>query len=85
VLRVLGNAIGLAGFEYQNAEEVREEVRRACAEPMPVTHAGHLEARPAEGPVSLVDFPMYSVDGLVRRAPSLQRTPQGSAPPALYE
>jgi NADH-quinone oxidoreductase subunit G len=85
VLRVLGNAIGLAGFEYQNAEEVRDEVQRACAEPLPKAHAGHLEARPTEGPASLVDFPMYSVDALVRRAPSLQRTPQGSAPPALYE
>ena len=34
VLRVLGNALGLQAFEYQSAEEVRDEVHRACIEPL---------------------------------------------------
>jgi NADH-quinone oxidoreductase subunit G len=85
VLRVLGNAIGLADFDYQSAEEVRDELRRLCPDGLPTGYSGRLEARATEGHVSLVDVPMYAVDALVRRAPSLQRTPQGIAPPALYE
>ena len=29
VLRVLGNLLNLAGFEYQSSEEVRDELRKA--------------------------------------------------------
>jgi hypothetical protein len=32
-----------------------------------------------------MDVPMYQVDALVRRAPSLQRTRQGRAAPSIYE
>ena len=32
VLRVLGNLLGLDGFEYQSSEDVRAEVRRSCRE-----------------------------------------------------
>jgi NADH-quinone oxidoreductase subunit G len=85
VLRVLGNALALQGFEYQSAEEVRDEVRRACVEPLQAAYTGRLEPRATHEPATLVDVPMYQVDGLVRRAPSLQRTRQGEAPPALYE
>jgi NADH-quinone oxidoreductase subunit G len=85
VLRVLGNALGLQRFEYQSAEEVRDEVRRSCAEPLQTAYTGRLEPRASQEPATLVDVPMYYVDGLVRRAPSLQRTPQGEALPALYE
>jgi NADH-quinone oxidoreductase subunit G len=85
VLRVLGNALGFQGFEYQSAEEVRDEVRRACVEPLQTAYTGRLEPRATHEPATLVDVPMYYVDGLVRRAPSLQRTRRGEALPALYE
>jgi hypothetical protein len=31
-----------------------------------------------------VDIPMYQVDAVVRRAPSLQRTVEGRTAPAIY-
>jgi NADH-quinone oxidoreductase subunit G len=85
VLRVLGNALGLSGFEYQSAEEVRDEVHRACAEPLATAYKGSLEPAAVNEPAAVVDVPMYHIDALVRRAPSLQRTRQGRAAPALYE
>jgi NADH-quinone oxidoreductase subunit G len=85
VLRVLGNALGLSAFEYQNAEEVRDEVHSACMEPLATAYAGRLDPNGSQQPRSILDVPMYQVDALVRRAPSLQRTRQGRASPAIYE
>jgi NADH-quinone oxidoreductase subunit G len=85
VLRVLGNALGLSAFEYQSAEEVRDEVQRACIEPLATAYAGSLEPSASRQPAAVVDVPMYHIDALVRRAPSLQRTRQGRAAPAIYE
>ena len=86
VLRVLGNALGLNAFEYQSADEVRDEVRRACTEPLATAYAGHHCARRSSSEFRpVVDVPMYHVDALVRRAPSLQRTREGRATPAIYE
>jgi NADH-quinone oxidoreductase subunit G len=84
VLRVLGNALGLQDFEYQSAEEVRDEVHRACIEPLATAYAGRLELGGSQQSAAIVDVPMYQVDALVRRAPSLQRTRQGRAAPAIY-
>jgi NADH-quinone oxidoreductase subunit G len=85
VLRVLGNALGLSAFDYQSAEEVRDEVRRACIEPLATAYTGSLQPAASQQPAAVVDVPMYHVDALVRRAPSLQRTRQGRAAPAIYE
>ena len=85
ILRVLGNALALPTFEYQSAEEVRDEVHRACAEPLATAYTGSLEPAGAKHPAAVVDVPMYHIDALVRRAPSLQRTRQGRAAPAIYE
>jgi NADH-quinone oxidoreductase subunit G len=85
VLRVLGNALGLSAFEYQSAEAVRDEVHRACIEPLATAYTGCLEPAGSEQPAAVLDVPMYHVDALVRRAPSLQRTRQGRAAPAIYE
>jgi NADH-quinone oxidoreductase subunit G len=85
VLRVLGNALALPDFDYQSAEEVREEVRRACAEPLVTAYAGRHPAVQLTDASAVVDVPMYQVDGLVRRAASLQRTREGRATPAIYE
>jgi NADH-quinone oxidoreductase subunit G len=85
VLRVLANALGLNAFDYQSADEVRDEVRRACADCLATAYAGHHSAAEAQATSSILDVPMYQVDALVRRAPSLQRTREGRAAPAIYE
>jgi NADH-quinone oxidoreductase subunit G len=36
------------------------------------------------GSGSLLDLPMYQIDALVRRAPSLQKTREGRTPAATY-
>jgi len=84
VLRVLGNSLGLSSFEYQSAAEVRAEVERACLNPLATAYAGALVPEGAQQTAAVVDVPMYQVDALVRRAPSLQRTRAGRAAPAIY-
>ena len=60
VLRVLGNLLNLAGFEYQSSEEVRDELQRALRRS--VVPAGCLgtharERRRRSRLRSLVDMP----------------------------
>jgi NADH-quinone oxidoreductase subunit G len=84
VLRVLGNMLHLSGFEYVSSEEVRDELKRLVGEPAAATYQGsHRASRtaPTEG---VVDLPMYHVDAIVRRAPSLQRTQEGRATAVTY-
>jgi NADH-quinone oxidoreductase subunit G len=83
VLRVLGNLLGLPGFEHESAEQVRAEAlgdpaslpaRLDNSAPAPV-------AVPSVAGIQRVsDVPIYATDPLVRRAPSLQRTADASAP-----
>ncbi|HEX6361573.1 MAG TPA: molybdopterin-dependent oxidoreductase [Albitalea sp.] len=84
VLRVLGNMLGLEGFEHESAEEVRQEA-------LPADVASRLSNR-SSAPVALVpesqdleriaDVPIYCTDSLVRRAASLQLTAD-AAPPVV--
>jgi len=79
VLRVLGNLVDADGFEYVTSEDVLAECR---------AEVGDIEARAYEAtakPAKVngedkqadeIDTPLYSVDGLVRRAAALQRTPE---------
>jgi NADH-quinone oxidoreductase subunit G len=87
VLRVLGTELGIERFAYQSSEEVRDELRRICAEGLPPAWSGVRAVSAtasASGVVSTVDVPMYQVDAVVRRAPSLQRTAEGRSAPAIY-
>ena len=84
VLRVLGNLLNLTGFEYQSSENVREELRKLCGEPAPSGYQGSHRVAQATGETTLVDLPMYQIDALVRRAPSLQKTREGRTPAATY-
>ena len=90
VLRVLGNLLGLSGFEYQSSEEVLTEVRAACAGVSAGAYQGaHAASAGAdeggEDPAgTLIDVPMYQTDALVRRAPSLQRTREGRTAAVTY-
>ncbi len=94
VLRVLGNLLGLEGFEHDSAEQVRAE---ALGDPS--TLAERLDNRAAlgafvpvaatAGPERIADVPIYATDPLVRRAASLQRTadarpPMAGLPTALW-
>ncbi len=84
VLRVLGNALGLAGFDFETSEDVRTEalgdlgsiaarLDNTCAAPVQATAA-------AAGFERIADVPIYAADALVRRAPSLQATADARAP-----
>jgi len=85
VYRVLCNLLGIPGSDYQSSEEVRDELRRICGEDLVAGpyHGVHraVHARSAAG---VVDVPMYQIDAVVRRAPSLQRTRDGRAAAVTY-
>jgi len=90
VLRVLGNLLNLAGFDYESGEQVRDEVLSNQGGETGV--AGKLDnhisgvapqapsASAGPGLQRISDVPIYSADALVRRAPSLQMTRDAAAP-----
>ena len=87
VLRVLGNLLQLPGFDYENSEQVRDELRArldasapsAAAAGLPTAvlpttlPAGALDAV-ASLPLAVLDVPMYAIDAILRRSPALQAT-----------
>ncbi|PHV10795.1 NADH-quinone oxidoreductase subunit NuoG [Chitinimonas sp. BJB300] len=86
VLRVLGNLLGLEGFDFDNAEAVRKaalpqgEVGIA-AKLNNAVNGVVVTLQPAgAGLVRLGEVPIYQGDALVRRAPSLQKTRDAAAP-----
>jgi len=84
VVRVLGTELALSGFDYQSSEDVRGELRRAAADSQPAGYRGDRQVSERARPAAVVDLPMYQVDALVRRSPSLQRTAEGRAVAATY-
>jgi NADH-quinone oxidoreductase subunit G len=84
VLRVLGNALGLAGFDYETPESVRAEAvpaqvaarlsNDAAVTPQPVASGAAVQR--------VADVPVYWADPLVRRAESLQKTADARPPKA---
>jgi NADH-quinone oxidoreductase subunit G len=87
VLRVLGQMLGLAGFEAESASEVLSQaIGVASAEgarfvPADVLgNAASFDAALASAPVGEpVTAAIYQIDGTVRRAPSLQLTADARA------
>jgi NADH-quinone oxidoreductase subunit G len=87
VLRVLGNLLEVAGFDYSSSEEVRD----ACLPGKPEFVAG-LDNAVKPGAIMLgsdtggieriADVPIHFADSLVRHAPSLQATQDAAAPAA---
>ncbi|WP_405126655.1 NADH-quinone oxidoreductase subunit NuoG [Ralstonia pseudosolanacearum] len=77
VLRVLGNLLGLSGFEYETSEAVRDDVlAKPVAERLSNAFAAQTAApvAAAGGIERLADVPIYHADPIVRRAGSLQLT-----------
>jgi NADH-quinone oxidoreductase subunit G len=86
VLRVLGNLAGVPDFDYQSSEEVREELRARCADIAAGSYQGSHEPAPTapSGDSRVVDVPMYAIDAVLRRAPSLQRTREGKLAATIF-
>ena len=77
VLRVLGNLLDAPGFDYLDSEQVRDEVAGSISDEKPVAatpKADGAAVNGADDPAGDIDTPIYSVDGLVRRAAALQMT-----------
>jgi NADH-quinone oxidoreductase subunit G len=83
VLRVLGNLLGLQGFDHESSEAVRDEALTGT------DAANRLSNTPAAAPVlsaasrgleRVSDVPIYCTDALVRRSAALQATRDAQAP-----
>ncbi|MBI3146165.1 MAG: NADH-quinone oxidoreductase subunit G [Pseudogulbenkiania sp.] len=85
VLRVLGNMLGLSGFEYTSVEEVRAEWQGKGDIAASLNNALSTVAanvQPAAGLVRIGEVPLYQADAICRRAPSLQATRAAATPVA---
>ena len=89
VLRVLGNLLGLQGFDHDSAEEVRREAlgegEVAARLDNRVKSAGLTAIAPprASGIQRIAEVPIHAADAIVRRSRSLQRT-RDAAPPIAW-
>jgi len=86
VLRVLGNLLGLAGFDQDSSENVRDEAlggqdvigRLNNHLDLPLQIQG--SAAGQQGLQRVADVPIYATDAIVRRATALQQTADAAAP-----
>ncbi len=76
VLRVLGNLLGLPGFDYLSSEDVRDELRRELGAAEPCRPSGFAPGRLASVD-STSELGIYRVDAIVRRSRPLQETRDG--------
>jgi NADH-quinone oxidoreductase subunit G len=83
VLRVLGNLMGAAGFEFASAEQVRAEALQAGDIQARLSNAAPEVQLSAVGALSGIqrigDVTIYRADSIVRRAEALQRTHDAQA------
>jgi NADH-quinone oxidoreductase subunit G len=84
VLRVLGNQLGLSGFDYETPESVRAE---AIPPDVAARLSNRIDAAPqgisaATGVERIADVPVYFTDAIVRRAEALQQTRDARPPKA---
>ncbi|MBI5783809.1 MAG: NADH-quinone oxidoreductase subunit G [Gammaproteobacteria bacterium] len=87
ILRMFGHLMGLPGFEQNSIDEVRQEMNM----PASPTASSSAFSLPPEDPATgaangqlmrIAEVPMYAVDAIVRRAPSLQNTADNPPPSA---
>jgi NADH-quinone oxidoreductase subunit G len=75
VLRVLGNLLNLTGFEYESAEEVREEIKAQIGDVKPDNrYESRSTITRSASSERATDVGIYAVDPIVRRATALQQT-----------
>ena len=84
ILRVLGNLLGVPGFDYQSSEQVRDELRASVNQAPSRSYSSGFTAAPVTTVENLSDVPMYQVDPLLRRATALQLTRTGLEPAAEF-
>mgnify|MGYP000151944444 CR=1 FL=1 len=80
VLRVLGNLLGLAGFEFDSSEQVRAAALGNAELSARLSNATSVQPQAAlqtGGLQRLSHVPIYATDALVRRASSLQLSRDG--------
>ncbi len=89
VLRVLGNLLGLTGFDQDDSREVLREALGEAAETAVCTELDNCVADvavtvmpAATGIERIAEVPIYQTDPIVRRAPALQRTADAALPVA---
>jgi NADH-quinone oxidoreductase subunit G len=93
VLRVLGNLLGLSGFDFETTEQVRKEAlgdeSGLAARLSNAVSVAPQSVEVPQGLQRLADVPLYATDALVRRASSLQltadaRPAHAGLPPGLW-
>ena len=83
VLRVLGTMLGLPGFEFETAEEVKaaclggKDVSALLSNGISEVKA---DSKTVQGIQRIADVPIYFTDPLARRSPPLQKTRDAQAP-----
>jgi NADH-quinone oxidoreductase subunit G len=86
VLRVLGNLLGAAGFDYETIEQVREDCLKGKDVAALLSNRIDFQPRKIETTISglqrIADVPIHFADPLARRAPSLQQTRDARPPKA---
>ena len=86
VLRVLGNLTGIAGFDYESSEAVRDEIVSASTEFVGDRLDNGINGVALSLPTAfdglqrVADVPIYRSDALVRHASSLQLARDSAAP-----
>ena len=97
VLRVLGNLLGLPGFEYETSEAVRNKVLGKTFDvsskldnaidwsltSVASDSSGATSSNGGQGLQRIAEVPIYHADPLVRRAPSLQNTADARTAPRV--
>ncbi|MBM5812391.1 MAG: NADH-quinone oxidoreductase subunit G, partial [Gammaproteobacteria bacterium] len=76
VLRVLGNLLGLEGFDFPTPEELRSALRQDAGTPARGEFTGTRIIEPGAGGTTTA-VPMYRADAILRRATPLQVTRAG--------
>ncbi|MBN3860158.1 NADH-quinone oxidoreductase subunit G [Neisseriaceae bacterium PsAf] len=85
VVRVMGNLLGLDGFEFQTSQEVLAEAvshsdMHSLNSKIKIDDSLKNSARKTNGFVRVGGISLYNTDAIVRRADSLQQTVQAQVP-----
>jgi NADH-quinone oxidoreductase subunit G len=77
VLRVLGNLLDLPGFDFESSQDVLKQIQGAQAAQEPadrLDNSSEASVDLSTAPTTPAAASIYQLDGLVRRATSLQLT-----------